>query len=102
MVLTNALRHWPVVLNACLSLFLGGALAAPILATLGATQAAEALYAAYKLTCHQWAFRSFFLFGQQPVHSLQELADNSLDPFTFQGNQALGWKMAFCERDLAI
>ncbi len=102
MGVTRAVRHWPEVLNAGVGLFLGGALAAPILAALGATQAAGALYAAYKLTCHQWAFRSFFLFGQQPIYSVQELADNSLDPFTFQGSQALGWKMAFCERDLAI
>jgi len=102
MLVTRALRHWLAALNVGLGLFLGGAVAAPILARLGATQAADALYAAYKLTCHQWAFRSFFLFGQQPIYSVQELADNSLDPFTFQGTQAFGWKMAFCERDLAI
>src|SRR5260370_8945497 len=98
MGVTRALRHWLAGLNTALALFLAGALAAPILATLGATQAAEALYAAYKLTCHQWAFRSFFLFGQQPLYSVQELADNSVDPFTFQRSQALAWTMAFCAR----
>jgi len=102
MAVNRVLRHWLLALNLALGLFLGGAVAAPILARLGATQAAEALYAAYKLTCHQWAFRSFFLFGQQPIYSPQELMDYSLDPFAFQGSQALGWKMAFCERDLAI
>jgi uncharacterized membrane protein len=101
-IVNRVLRHWLAILNLAGALFLGGAVAAPILARLGVTQAAEALYAAYKLTCHQWAFRSFFLFGQQSIYSLQELADHTLDPFTFQGSQTLGWKMAFCERDLAI
>jgi uncharacterized membrane protein len=102
MALNPVLRHWLAALNGALGLFLGGAVAAPILARLGATQAAEAVYVAYHVTCHQWAFRSFFLFGQQPIYSLQDLADSGLDPFAFQGSQALGWKMAFCERDLAI
>jgi uncharacterized membrane protein len=66
--------------------------------------AADALYAAYHFTCHQWAFRSFFFFGPQPVsvYSQQTLADQGIDPFGFVGNPDLGWKLAFCERDLAI
>jgi uncharacterized membrane protein len=100
-----AFRHWLVALNTALGVFLGGAFAAPILAALGWRPGADALYAAYHLTCHQWAFRSLFLFGQpQPVtvYNQQQLADEALDPFTFVGNPSLGWKMAFCERDLAI
>jgi uncharacterized membrane protein len=96
-------RHWLGVLNLAVGAFLAGALAAPALAALGWTTAADGLYAAYHLTCHQWAFRSFFLFGQQAVYGEQQLADLGLDPFRFVGNaQGLGWKMAFCERDLAI
>src|SRR5438045_9347773 len=75
MALNRVWRHWPLALNMALGLLVSGALAAPVLARLGATQAAEAVYAAYHLTCHQWAFRSFFLFGQQPIYSLQGLAD---------------------------
>src|SRR5438876_10067123 len=95
-------RHWLLSLNVACGAFIGGALAAPLMAVLGWHAAAGTLYAAYHLTCHQWAFRSFFLFGQQPIYALQDLADNNLDPFAFQGSPALGWKMAFCERDLAI
>src|SRR5262249_9339982 len=64
--------------------------------------AADSLYSVYHMTCHQWAFRSFFLFGQQAVYSQGELAGLDADPHTFVGSQAQGWKMAFCERDLAI
>jgi uncharacterized membrane protein len=102
LVPTHALRHWLLALNVSLGLFLAGALAAPVLASLGWWSAADALYAAYRLTCHQWAFRSFFLFGTQAVYSQPQLAAHGLDPFGFVGSQMLGWKMAFCERDLAI
>ena len=91
------------MVNLALGVCSWGALAAPgWLAALGWSTAADGLYAAYHLTCHQWAFRSFFLFGQQAVYSEQQLADLGLDPFRFVGGQGLGWKMAFCERDLAI
>ena len=62
---SSVLRHWLAALNLAVGLFLTGALAAPVLAALGWRSAADGLYAAYHLTCHQWAFRSFFLFGPQ-------------------------------------
>jgi uncharacterized membrane protein len=102
----SAFRHWLTAVNVSLATFIAGALAAPILAALGWRSGADALYAAYRFTCHEWAFRSFFLFApNQPplaVYSQQQLADLGTDPFGFIGNPALGWKMAFCERDLAI
>src|SRR5229473_6230811 len=101
-VFNRALCHWLLALNLALGGFLAGALAAPVLAAVGWQAAADALYAGYHFTCHQWAFRSFFFFGQQPVYSQQSLAAQDIDPFGFMGNPSLGWKMAFCERDLAI
>lgn len=97
-------RHWLLTLNVAVAVFLGGALAAPSLAALGWRSGADALYAAYHLTCHQWAFRSFFLFGEsgQPIYTQQQLTDLGVDPFTYVGASDFGWKMAFCERDLAI
>jgi uncharacterized membrane protein len=99
-----ALRHWLFAVNAALGAFLVGAVLAPVLGWLGATRAADALYAAYHLTCHQWAFRSFFLFGSPPLAAFDQdqLAALGLDPFSFTGNATLGWKMAICERDVAI
>jgi uncharacterized membrane protein len=98
----SPLRHWLLALNLGCAVFLGGALLAPVLAVLGWPSAAGALYAAYRFACHEWAFRSFFLFGQQPVYSEPQLASLGVDPFTFAGNPSLGWKMAVCERDVAI
>jgi len=102
----NPFRHWLFTLNAALATFLVGAFAAPIFAALGLQPAAGWLYAAYHFTCHQWAFRSFFLFGSAgpplAVFDQGRLAAITSDPFGFTGNADLGWKMAFCERDLAI
>jgi uncharacterized membrane protein len=98
----GTVRHWLFGLNVGCALFLSGALLAPMLAVVGWQSAADALYAIYHVACHQWAFRSFFLFGQQPVYSAQQLANLGVDPFSFAGSPSLGWKMAFCERDLAI
>jgi uncharacterized membrane protein len=102
---SSPFRHWLLTLNATLAAFLTCALAAPVFSAVGWTGLATPLYIAYHLTCHQWAFRSFFLFGQQhpiAIFSQQQLADSGADPFTFIGNPQVGWKMAFCERDLAI
>ena len=98
-------RHWLLTLNSALVAFVGGALAAPVLAAVGWSSLATPLYAAYHFACHQWAFRSLFLFGPQPVaaYSRDELTAFGVgDPFGFIGTAGLGWKMAFCERDLAI
>lgn len=103
-------QRWLVALNTALGVFIGGALAAPMLMAAGLTDAATSLYGLYHLTCHQWAFRSFFLFGESDapiltplaIYSPEGLARRGLDPFGFLGNAALGWKMAICERDIAI
>src|SRR4051795_11618995 len=95
-------RHWLFGVNAASGAFVGGAVLAPLLAVLGWVAPASALYAAYHLTCHQWAFRSFFLFGDSAVYSVEELSEHGFEPFTFVGNDGAGWKMAICERDIAI
>ena len=79
-----------------------GAGLAPLLAVTGSTGLADDLYAVYHAACHQWAFRSFFLFGGQAVYGRDELAGLGVDPFAFVGGPGYGWKLAFCERDLAI
>jgi uncharacterized membrane protein len=100
--MARLLPHWLAALNGAVGIFLGGALLAPLLGLAGWGGAAQAIYAAYHLTCHQWAFRSFFLFGAQTVYAREQLASLGRDPFGFVGDPSLGWKMAFCERDLAI
>ncbi|MBI4787871.1 MAG: DUF2085 domain-containing protein [Chloroflexi bacterium] len=75
----------------------------------GYTGPAQLIYTAYKLTCHQLAFRTYFFFGEQPVYTLEQLRATVLfdenDIFfwnNFLGNAQLGYKMAWCERDTAI
>jgi len=41
---------------------------APVLMKIGWTRPARWIYAAYSVTCHQLAFRSWFLFGEQPAY----------------------------------
>ena len=102
MSLRHALQAWPLIVNLALLAFIGGAFLAPILAAAGFDVAARGLYSVYHLTCHQWAFRSFFLFGKQAVYGQEQLDGMGVDPYGFTGNAEAGWKMACCERDLAI
>lgn len=102
---------------------------APTLARLGATAPANALYTLYSPMCHQFAFRSIFLYGEQPFYpresvgsdfvpyetyasSIPELnAGTGTNDFTpeffiparqFRGNEQMGYKTAICARDAAI
>jgi uncharacterized membrane protein len=73
-----------------------------VLALGGFAPLSEAIYDFYALICHQWAFRSFFLFGSQGVYAREQLELLGLDPYRFVGHDELGWKLALCERDMAI
>ncbi|MBK9050923.1 MAG: DUF2085 domain-containing protein [Chloroflexi bacterium] len=120
-------RHWLAVFNVAAALYVGLPMLAPVLMNAGATGPARAIYVAYSPMCHQMAFRSFFLFGEQGAYP-RELAGTSLTPFevytpdlsefqgisptdsgrffnaarSFLGNEAMGYKMALCERDIGI
>jgi uncharacterized membrane protein len=103
-------------------LYVGGGLLAPLLEGIphvlrvsppvrtGLHTLATALYALYSFTCHQLPQRSFFLFGEQPAYTLEELrarvgSERLLgDPWprAFIGDPSIGWKTALCQRDLAI
>jgi len=70
--------------------------------------------------CHQLAYRSWFLFGEQSAYPTAAAglkgwktyeAVTGLDPNTstglwdarsFRGNEQMGYKVALCERDVAI
>ncbi|HZW02715.1 MAG TPA: DUF2085 domain-containing protein [Anaerolineaceae bacterium] len=109
--------HYMVLINAMLLLYVGLPFLAPVLAKSGMEFPARVIYTIYKPLCHQLAFRSWFLFGPQPAYPL-ELADvPGLVPYEevfhedhfditfargFIGNDATGYKVAICERDVAI
>jgi uncharacterized membrane protein len=102
-------RHWLAAFNGFVGIYLGLAFLAPVLMKVGATTPASWIYIVYRYSCHQLGFRSFFLFGEQPFYPRDEFAAvTGIDPNDlwaareFTGNSLLGYKVALCERDVAI
>ena len=110
-------RRYMLVFNSFAFLYVGLAFLAPVLMNGGNVGSANLIYAVYGKVCHQLSFRSWFLFGEQAAYpreianlpdliSYEEATGN--DPydletaFRFTGNDQLGFKVAFCQRDIAI
>jgi uncharacterized membrane protein len=110
-------RHYMFVLNSLVILYVGLPFLAPILMSSGYTRPASVIYRFYGLVCHQLAFRSWFIFGDQPAYPREAAGVDNLLPYNiatgmneddelsarqFIGNQSVGYKVALCERDVAI
>jgi uncharacterized membrane protein len=105
-------HHWLGLFNSVMALYVGLPFLAPALMRLDAPGPAGVIYRVYHAMCHQLGFRSWFLFGQasQYPRSLFEqltgINTATLDGLTqareFVGDAQLGYKVALCERDIAI
>lgn len=147
-------RRWAEIAVTFLFIYVMLPFVAPTLMKLGATGPGNALYTLYSPLCHQFAFRSMFLYGEQTFYpreaaeydNLQsfderaaqsptfiaiyeerrrnelrslsaDIANNySFDPSElavwdatmqlsarrFRGDDAMGYKVALCARDIAI
>ncbi len=113
-------RHYLLVCNLFLALYVGLPFLAPVFKQIGAESAARIIYRIYSPLCHQLAFRSWFLFGEQTYYPLSlahvpgvstfEEASGLLAPREllyvqarlFEGNPRMGYKVALCQRDVAI
>lgn len=116
-------RHYLLLLNLIIFLYVGLPFLAPVFMHVGATVPARVIYAMYSPLCHQFGFRSFFLFGQQTVYPLKEAGLPKLVDFEtatglqnlhdansysrlqarlYVGNETVGYKVALCQRDIAI
>jgi len=116
-------KHYLALLNLIVFVYVGLPFAAPVFMKLDAPAAAAAIYRIYSPLCHQFGFRSFFLFGEQPYYPLREAGLTNLqsfqqitgytdvaDPFSpsrldarqYVGDSTAGFKVALCERDVAI
>lgn len=110
-------KRYMVLLNLFTFLYVFLAIIAPTFMHIGWEAPAKTIYKVYSPLCHQLAFRSFFLYGDQIYYprALAGLDDilsygeatgfNEFDISTareFLGNETLGFKMALCERDIAI
>lgn len=110
-------NHYMVLLNGFVFLYVFLALLAPSLMKIGWELPAKAIYRVYSPLCHQLAFRSFFMFGEQAYYPRQlagisdvmtygqatGLNENDINAArAFLGNETMGYKMALCQRDIAI
>jgi uncharacterized membrane protein len=66
--LCHVCRHWLAYSNAGLVIFAVLPVLSPVLAALGANDAALLIFQVYSITCHQMPSRSFFLFGHQMAY----------------------------------
>jgi uncharacterized membrane protein len=61
-------RHWVRVAIVFLGLYVSLPFVAPTLMQAGLTGPASVIYTLYSPFCHQFAFRTFFLYGEQPFY----------------------------------
>ncbi|WP_299028120.1 DUF2085 domain-containing protein [uncultured Thermanaerothrix sp.] len=117
-------RHYLALFNLFLLLYVGLPFLAPLSLRAGWTGLANAIYKVYSPLCHQLAFRSWFLFGLQPYYPREVAHLDGVAPFEAvtglsgldlararaltggeaigYGAGALGFKVALCQRDVAI
>jgi len=114
-------NHYLAVFNVMVLIYFGLPFLAPIFMKTGLVAPASMIYRAYSAMCHQLAFRSFFLFGEQAVYPRAAAGVQGLNTFgaatglgeestpeallaarQFTGNPRVGYKLALCERDISI
>ena len=114
-------NHYLAVFNFMVLIYVGLPFLAPVLMNAGIERPAKLIYSAYGLLCHQLAYRSIFLFGEQPVYPRAAAGIDDMLTFSqatgqgegntareifaarsFVGNDLIGYKVALCQRDLAI
>jgi len=114
-------RHYVGFFNLLVFVYLGLSFLAPILMKIGAVAPANIIYRGYSLVCHQLSYRSLFLFGEQAFYPRAEAGVRGLMTFNqatglneesdpsalfaarnFMGNEIVGYKVALCQRDIAI
>lgn len=110
-------KHYLLLVQLILVVYVGLPFLAPVLMENNLTAPANAIYKIYSVMCHQLAFRSWFLFGEQPYYpralagvpnaTTYEQLTNSpeidyLAARSFEGDEHIGFKVALCERDVAI
>jgi uncharacterized membrane protein len=97
-------RHWLAIINTLAGLYVLAAFWAPLAMHLDMPRLGYSLYDFYAPFCHQYPFRSWFLFGSHATYpyaipdSIAEM--NQLR--TFVGNAEIGYKIALCQRCVAI
>ena len=110
-------KSYSWVIAVIILIFLGFSLLPPLLASAGYDNASKIGYKFYSVLCHQLAFRSYFINGEQIVYprelanipnlkTYEEITGKSAEDIRFArnfiGNDQVGYKFALCQRDVAI
>lgn len=110
-------RHYLAVFNVLVFIYVGLPFLAPMLLKVNATAPAAVIYRIYSGLCHQYGYRSWYLFGEQPFYPREAAGLEGFTTFDeatglnsndiiasreFVGNETLGYKVAYCQRDIAI
>jgi uncharacterized membrane protein len=115
-------KHYLFLLNLLILLYVGVPFIAPMLMKAGYPDVARPIYSFYGATCHKLAYRSWFLFGEQPVYPRaaagmegwrtygEVSGNNEYDLWAareYNGELSedgyqVGYKVPFCQRDVAI
>jgi len=110
-------KNYMVFIIMLLFIYLFFAFSAPVLMKLEFSKLGKFIYVIYSNFCHQFAHRSWFLFGEQLFYPTSINADSGLRslhdvfgifPDNIQksreiiGNKSAGYKVAICQRDVAI
>ncbi|MBK8430245.1 MAG: DUF2085 domain-containing protein [Chloroflexi bacterium] len=100
--------RWLTVVNTFMGVLVGLPWLAPIFMRLGWEWPAKVIYTIYMGLCHQMPQRSYFIFGRQPMYSLEEVAlvwQNVANPLIlrqFVGTADMGWKVAWSDRMVSM
>lgn len=114
-------KHYLAFVTALVGIYLFGAFLPALLMKANATLPANLLYKTYSYLCHQLPYRSWFLFGEQVAYPRALAGVDGLLTFeqatgisestepnaiwaarAYVGDERVGYKVALCERDVAI
>lgn len=99
-------EHWVLVWLVIFTAFNILPWLAPVFMQVGLTPLADLIYGMYGLISHQFAHRSYFLFGEQMMYTLSELPVELTGDFGTEGDalraiigdETLGYKIAWSDR----
>jgi len=100
--------HWLQIFLVLYGMWVFTPFLAPIFMYIGWTGAGKAIYFIYSFFCHQLPERSFFLFGEKSMYSLNEIQavwQDTINPMIlrqFIGNESMGWKVAWSDRMISF
>lgn len=106
--LYKASGRWLLFINLFMGVLVFLPWLAPIFMHYGWESGGRAIHTIYAALCHQLPQRSFFLYGPEPMYSLEFIQgywQNTSNPLIlrqFIGDAAIGWKVAWSDRMVSM